>query len=356
MPNFTTILTNLQKVPATAKIFFLQNLSVMVKTGVPLIGAVKTLKEQTKNRKLRLILTDLEEKIRQGKNFGECLEPYQKDFGELFINMIKAGEASGNLEEILNRLYLQTKKDHALKMKVRNAMTYPTIIVIAMLGIGGFVVFFVLPNITKLFIDLNVELPLATKILIAVSNFAQANGILTAVSLLIIIAVFTKVIRTKKGKYLFDALILKLPIIASIIKKINLARTARGLSSLIKTDIAITETLGITSRMLGNYHYRQALSTASEQVKKGEKLEIIFKNYPKIFPPVITQMIAVGEETGTLDEVLENLANFYEEEVFQTMDTLPTIIEPILMLLIGFGVAGIALAVLMPMYSLTEHF
>jgi len=345
-----------KKISATNKIFFLQNLSVMVKAGVPLANSLKTLAEQTKNKKLKEILTDIEQKISEGKNFSQSLEPYKENFGELFINMIRAGEASGQLDEVINNLLIQTKKDHDLVMKVRNALTYPVIIILAMLGIGSFMIVFVLPNITNLFADLDAQLPLATRILIGISNFVQENGLLVLAIIIISIATFVKTSKNKKGKFILDKILLKSPIVGSIIKKINLARAARSLSSLIKTDITIVETLAITSRVLGNTHYKKALIETSEQVKKGKKIADIFKNYPNIFSPNIIQMIDVGEETGSLDEILENLANFYEEEVYNTMDNLPTIIEPILMLLIGAAVAGIALAILMPMQSLTQSF
>ncbi|HPN89621.1 MAG TPA: type II secretion system F family protein [Candidatus Paceibacterota bacterium] len=354
IPKKSKDLLSFLKIPISAKVFFLQNLSVMIKTGIPLADALKTLGEQTKNKKLQTILLDVYEKIKNGSTFGESIEKYKKDFGELFINMIKAGEASGRLEESLNELYTQSKKDHELRMKVRNAMTYPVIIIIAMIGIVTFLVIFVLPNITALFKDLDVELPITTRIIIAISDFFQAYSLMVGLSVLIFLAVFIKFIRTKTGKKILDRIFLKLPIVSSIIQKINLARMSRSLSSLIKTDIAIVETFNITSRVVGNTIYKETLQEVAEQLKKGQKIAEVAKKYPHIFPPVITQMISVGEETGALDEVLENLANFYEEEVFQTMNTLPTIIEPILMIFIGFGVAIIALAILMPMYSLTE--
>lgn len=342
------------KISSTNKIFLLQNLSVMIRAGVPLADALSTLAEQTRNKKIKNILFDVQKKIKEGKNFSESLEPYQENFGELFINMIKAGETSGQLDSVIKELYQQTKKDHQLMTKVRNALTYPVIIIVAMFGIGTFMMVFVLPNITNLFTELNVQLPLPTLILIIISNFIQAYGLWVAIALVLIVVIFIRTIGTKKGKYAFDSILLKIPVVSGIIKKINLARLARSLSSLIKTDITIIETLQITSRILGNSLYKKALLESAEQVKKGNKMADVFKNYPHIFPPNIIQMVSVGEETGSLDEVLENLASFYEEEVYNTMDNLPVIIEPVLMILIGVAVAVIALAIMMPMYNLTE--
>lgn len=344
-----------KKISSTNKIFLLQNLSVMIKAGVPLADALSTLAEQIKNKKLKTILFDIQKKIKEGKNFSESLAPYQENFGELFVNMIRAGETSGQLDNVIKELHQTTTKDHQLMMKVRNALTYPVIIIIAMFGIGTFMMIFVLPNITNLFTELDVQLPLPTKILIGVSNFTQAHGLWIIAFLVIMIVIFSRAIKTSGGKYFFDTILLKLPIVAGIIKKINLARTSRSLSSLIKTDITIVETLQITSRVLGNSHYKKALLESAEQVKKGNKMADVFKNYPHIFPPNIILMVSVGEETGSLEEVLENLAAFYEEEVYNTMENLPVIIEPVLMIMIGIAVAGIALAIMMPMYNLTEN-
>jgi len=356
MFNINDLLLKMSKVPVTAKIFLLQNLSVMIKAGLPLADSLRTLNQQTKNKKLKKILEEIENNIRQGKSFGESLEKYQDDFGEMFINMVKAGEASGQLEGVLKELYLQQKKDHALKAKVKGAMIYPAIILTAMVGIGIFVIVFVLPNLTGMFKEMGVQLPLFTRILIWVSDFTQANGIVLAIVILVLVASLFKFFRTVKGKSVMSWLILKLPVISPIAKKISLAKIARSLSSLIKTDIDIVNTLNITAHVVGNRLYREALLSSAEQVKKGAKLEVIFKTFPNLFPPIITQMVAVGEETGALDEILEKIAEFYEEDVTQTMESLPTIIEPILMLVIGGAVAGIALAIMAPIYSLSQNF
>ncbi|MFA5029258.1 MAG: type II secretion system F family protein [Patescibacteria group bacterium] len=356
MAKIKNFFTSWQRISTPNKIFMVQNLSIMIKTGVPLAEALDVLAQQVKNNKLKNILANIRDQIKKGCSFGESLETYQRDFGELFINMIKAGEASGRLEEVLHELYLQSKKDHDLLLKVRNALTYPAIILVAMVGIGIFIITFVLPNITKLFKDLDVELPLATRIIISINDLAQSYGLIILTVIIIVVAILVKALKTKTGKRGLDLLLLKTPIVASVIKKINLARLSRSLSALIKADIPIIDTLNITSRVVGNHFYREALNQIAEQVRKGEKMGNAFRNYPHIFPAIIDQMVAVGEETGSLDEVLEKLADFYEEEVYQTMNNLPTIIEPLLMLVIGLGVAGIALGILMPMYSLSEKF
>ena len=354
MAKINNVLLKFSRIPLTEKLFFVQHLSIMMKAGISLSAALTTLAKQTKNKKFISILTEIASNVEKGVSFTESLKPHQKVFGELFINMIEAGELSGKLEDVLNRLYIQLKKQHALKAKVKGALTYPAVIVIAMLGIGTFMMIVVVPKITSMFKDFEAELPLPTKIIITISDAIVNHGILFAVGLVIFIIAFIKILRTHKGKYYSQALILKMPIIAPIVKKINLAGFARTISSLLKTDIMIVKTFQITGNVLGNLHYRKALLEMSSQIKKGSSIYKLVSDYPELFPPVVTQMIMVGEETGELDNILEELAGFYENEVDQIMNDLPSIIEPILILVLGIGVGGMAVAVIMPMYSITQ--
>ena len=292
--------------------------------------------------------------VEKGNLLSQGLEVHKKLFGELFINMIKAGEASGKLEDVMEQLFVQMKKDHEIIAKVRGAMIYPSIVVTLMLIIGTLVIVYVVPTISTVFLELNVELPLATRILIGISNLAVNYGIFFLIGLGISIAIFIRVIKTPQGKINLHRVLLKLPIVGPIIKKINIARFCRTLSSLLKTDIPIVQSFEITSKILGNMVYRNALIDAKEKIKKGISIQQSMQPYTEIFPPVVLQMISVGEETGSLDNILEESAIFYEEDVSQTMETLPSLIEPILMVVLGVGVGGMAVAVMMPLYSLSQ--
>ncbi len=342
------------RVPLKEKLFFVQYLSVMLKAGISLSVALKTLTKQAENKFFAKILKEISGSVEKGVSFAESLRPYKKIFGELFINMIEAGEVSGKLEDVLNQLYTQLKKQHELISKVKGALTYPVIIIIAMAGIGTFMMVFIVPKITGMFKDFNAELPLPTKILIAVSEGLVNNGLLSIIIFIAVVLTFIQILRTYKGKYYFQAILLKLPIFAPIIKKINLARFARTVSGLLKTDIMIIKTFQITASVLGNLHYRKALEEMGEKIKKGSQINEIVASYPKLFPPVVYQMIAVGEETGELDNILSELAEFYENEIDQIMSNLPSIIEPVLILLLGCGVGAMAVAIIMPMYSITQ--
>ncbi len=349
-------LIDISGVPVSEKIFFTQNLSVMIKAGISMSQALRALATQTTNKKLQKILLDVLSNVEKGKTLAESLQPYTKVFGELYINMLKTGEMSGQLEQVLKQLTLQMKKDHHLVAKVRGAMVYPSIVVTAMIIIMIIMFIFVIPQITAIFKEVEADLPLPTKILIALSDFIVNNGLLVALIAITGVVSFIKFIRSKKGKVIWHKFILKLPIVSPILKKVSLARFSRTTSSLLKTDIPITENFLITAKVLNNSSYKELLNAAAEELKKGVNIHTTLEKRPDLFPPIVIQMISVGEETGSLDSILEQLAIFYEEEVDQTMNNLTATLEPILMLILGLGVGSIAVAVIMPMYSLTQSF
>ena len=221
LQSLNNYMTRFQRIPLSEKLFFIQHLRVMMKAGVPLARALSTLSLQSSNKKFQLILTDLKNSIEKGNAFAESLKKHKKIFGELFVNIIKAGEVSGKLEDALEQLFIQTKKDYEIRSKVRGAMIYPIIIVLAMIGIGGLMIIFIIPKITQIFEISGVELPLPTRILICISDFILAHKILAPSVFVILICGFFSAIRTEKGKLYFHIVLLRLPILNRIIKKIN---------------------------------------------------------------------------------------------------------------------------------------
>jgi type IV pilus assembly protein PilC len=342
------------RVPSVQKIFFTQNLSVMIRTGFSLALALNTLGQQTSNKKLKSVIEEVKQDVENGVAFSTALTKHPRIFSELFVNMIAAGEASGKLDEVLVYLTNQMRKEHSLIAKIRSAMMYPTVVVVAMVGIGVVMMITVVPQITSIYSESALTLPLPTRILIFTSNLMTHQGIYILIGVIALSYAFLRFKKTKKGKHLWDSFLLKMPLLGSVIKKINMARFTRTLSSLLKTDIPIVQTFQIISKTLGNSLYGESMMEAAESVKKGITIVRILEKKPKLFPPVVTQMIAVGEESGTLDTISEEIANFFEEDVDQTMTGLSSIIEPLLMLIIGGVVAVVALAVLMPMYGLVQ--
>lgn len=339
-------------IPLKEKLFFVQYLAIMLKSGISLAKSLDTLAEQTANKHFSLVISNLARDVEKGMSLASSLKAYEKIFGELFVNMVEAGEISGKLEDVLRQLYIQLKKQYELTSKVKGALTYPVVIITAMLGIGTFMMIAVIPKMLGIIKEFGAELPLPTRILVSITDFIAANGILVGGLAVVSIFIFVQILRTNKGKYYFQAILLKTPVFSPIIKKINLARFARTISSLLKTDIMIIKTFQITANILGNLHYRKAVMEMSSKIKKGSQINEVVQAYPMLFPPVVSQMISIGEQTGELDSILSELAEFYESEVDKIMDNLPSIIEPILILVLGVAVGGIAIAVVMPMYSI----
>ncbi len=342
-------------VPLTEKMFFTENLRVMVHAGLSLSEGLATLAMQTESKTFRVILTEVRDGVNQGKLLSAELAKFPKAFPDIFIKMIEVGEVSGTLEDTLQELTNQIKKDHNLRSKVKGAMTYPIVILVAMSGITIGLLTFVLPKLLGIFKEFgDIQLPLPTRILIFLSDYVQENGLLVAFAALAFAGALVAFGNTVRGRAIFHYGIIRGPLIGPVARKVNLARFSRTFSSLLRTDVPVVQSLVITAAVLGNVHYRDSVLKASERIKKGDNISDTLKEYPKLYPPLVVQMTLVGERSGNIDGLLADVAGFYEEQVDQTLANLSSIIEPVLILILGGMVGGIALAVMMPMYSLTE--
>ncbi|MDF1498094.1 MAG: type II secretion system F family protein [Patescibacteria group bacterium] len=344
----------LKRVSIVDKMLFTRHLGVMLRAGLPFSRAVTVLAEQTSNAYFKDILLQVKEDIQKGNQLGSSLEKHPKAFNSLFVNMIRVGETSGNLEEVLDILYVQLKKDHQLTSKIKGAMMYPSVIVFAMVVIGALMMTYVIPSLLEVFTDAGVELPTSTKVILFVSNSFQNYGIYILIGTILSIYLFLKIIKTNKGKRAFDYTLLHLPTIGKIISKVNMARFTRTLSSMIASGVPIVKALDIISETLGNVYYQDSIRESSAGVQKGVSLSEVIKKYDKLYFPLMLHMIEVGEETGTLQETLKQVAEFYEDEVEQITSNLSAIIEPVLMLVIGGGVGLFAVSIIQPMYSIME--
>jgi len=334
------------------KMFFTRNLQVMIASGLPLPRAIETLAFQAKSQKFKNVLLNIKEEITKGKSFSDATSAFPDIFSELFQNMIKVGEETGNLEKVLNVLALQMDREHELKSKIKGALIYPAVIISTMIGIGILMLVMVVPKLAETFKELNVELPITTQIVIGMADFLTYKWYLVIIILIFVILLFRQILRSKRGKEIIDNLFLKLPIISPIIKNTNSAYTARTLSSLISAGVNLPRSLEITSGTLGNIYYKNILLQAAEKVRKGEKLSEILKVYQNIYPSTLVQMIEVGEETGETSNILAKLADFFEAEVSNTTKNLASVIEPILMIIIGAIIGFFAVSMIQPMYSM----
>lgn len=343
------------RVSLMEKVLFTRYLEVMLKAGLSLVKALKILVNQTENRKFKKVVTALHHDVETGSPFYEALAKHPTVFSQLYVNVIKTGELSGKMDLVLGQLAVQLKKDRDLVKKVTGAMIYPAVVLVAMGGIGFLMMTFVLPKLVSVFEEFNTTLPLPTRILILVSKSLGQYAFWVIGGLLIFGVGLIKFIRSKAGRKIFHRLYLRLPVISRIVKKLNLARFVRNLSSLLGAGLPILKCLDIGADALGNIYYQRAIKAAMTEVQKGLPLSRTLGRYPRLFPPIVTQVMEVGEETGALEDILVNLADFYEQDVDQTMKNISTIVEPLLMLVMGGAVGAMAISIILPIYTLTSN-
>jgi type IV pilus assembly protein PilC len=341
-------------IPLSEKLFFTRNLKVMVSAGVSLPRAISSLSQQTKNKRFRAALEKISERIVKGERFSDTLSSFPQIFNEFYQNMIRVAEETGKLEDVLEILSRQMERENELKSKIKGAMIYPAVIVCVLIGVGILMLVVVVPKLIETFKELEVELPLTTKVVFFLGTFLEKNLLFVFISFVILIFIFFQFLKTRVGKRIFNRISLSLPIFSSLIKKSNSAATARSLSSLISAGVPLPRALEITANTLGNVFYKETLLTAAEKVKKGEKLSECLKPYQKIYPLTLISMVEVGEETGETSEVLSKIADFYESEVSDAARNLTSIIEPVLMLIVGALVGFFAISMVQPMYSMLQ--
>ena len=340
------------RVSLVNKIMFTRNLRVMVTAGVSLPRALGILSDQTKSKRFQKIIIDVKQEIIKGEAFSNALSKHPSVFPEVFVNMVKVGEESGTLEKVLDVLTNQMEKEYEIRSKLKGAMIYPIVIICAMVGIGILMLILVVPKLSKLFDELKIPLPLTTRVVIALGNFLSNFWYLIPLIVVLIIFLFRFILQTKTGKLVFDTILLKTPMVSPLIKKTNAANTVRTLSSLISAGVPIVRSLEIVSGALGNIYYKRAMMEAANQVRKGSKLGEVLKKYENIYPTLVIQMIAVGEETGETSAILHKLADFFEDEVANATKNMSSVVEPILMLIIGAAVGFFAISMIQPMYSM----
>ncbi|KKP33144.1 MAG: hypothetical protein A2312_02995 [Candidatus Staskawiczbacteria bacterium RIFOXYB2_FULL_32_9] len=333
------------------KIMLVRNLWIMISTGLSIVRSFTLLANQTKNTKLKKALINIKEEVSKGNSFSGSLAKYPDIFSELFLSMVKVGEESGTLEDVFKVLALQMEKEYTLKSKVKGAMIYPLIILMVMLGIGILMLVFVFPQLTAFFDSLKADLPIYTKIMIWGGNFMMAQWYVVLLAGLILAGIFWQALKTKQGKWLLSTFLIKMPLISSMVKKNNSAILIRSLSSLNASGVPLVRSLEIISGVVGNFYYKKAVVESIERIKKGEKLSSALKVHKDIFPFGAIEIIEVGEETGKSTVILKKLAEFYENEVIDMAENMSAIIEPIMILILGMGVAVFAFSVISPMYS-----
>ena len=336
------------------KINVARNLGAMLEAGLALSRALSVLEKQSRNKPLKKVLKGIIEQIDKGMTFSDSLAKYPKVFPPIFISMVHAGEQSGSLAEALKVVARQMESSYLLTMRIRGALLYPSVIVCAMVIIAIMMFIFVIPTLMKTFTELNVALPLPTRIVLGVSNIIQNHGLTAAAVIIVIIGGLYFWSKRTSGKQVIHMVLLKIPIIGLLVQEVNAARTARTMSSLLEAGVDVVESVAITSKVVQNVHFRAILERAGDAIKKGDLMSKVFAEQGKLYPIFFSEMMSVGEETGKTGEMLMGVAKYYEDDVEQKTKDMSTIIEPFLMIVIGAAVGFFAVSMISPMYSLVN--
>ncbi|MDD5043124.1 MAG: type II secretion system F family protein [Patescibacteria group bacterium] len=334
-------------------VIFSRQLAVMISAGVREVQALRTLIGQTSNERFSSIIKDIADEVEGGAKLSEAMRKYPRVFDNFFIGIVKSGETTGRLAEVLNYLADQQEKDYDLRHRIKGAMTYPSFIVGGLIIVGIVMMVFVIPQLTGVLEETGTELPLSTRLLIGTSDFIRSYWWALLFALAALVAGFRIYTATEPGRYKWDYLKLRIPIFGPIFQKLYLVRFTRSLYTLFIGNVEIVAALKIVAEVVGNAVYRDLVIKTAKSVEDGNPVSKIFLENTDMIPAMLPQMLAIGEQSGKSAEVLEKLTNFYTREVDNSVQSLVTLIEPIIMVIIGLAVGVMVAAIIMPMYNLS---
>jgi len=332
---------------------FARQFYVMLNAGITIINCLDILRYQTENKKLRKIIENVYEGVQKGLTFSEALRQHQNIFPELMLNLVEAGEISGNLDIVMNRLATHFEKENKINNKIKGAMMYPIILAIVAVIVVVFLLTAVLPTFIGMFEGTGVELPLPTRMLLSLSAVIGSYWYLFILSIIAIVYILRRYVKTEGGKYNFDSLKLKIPVIKSLNEKIATTRFTRTLSTLLASGVSLIQALDIVAKVVGNKVVADGILIAKEEVRKGVDLSAPIKNI-KAFSPMVTSMIMIGEESGTIDIILDKTADFYDEEVEAAIHKLTTLFEPLMIVVMAVIIGFIVISIALPMFDMIQ--
>ena len=331
---------------------FTRQFATMINAGLPLVQCLDILSKQLEKPLFQKVVSEVMSDVESGTTLAEALKKHHC-FSDLYVNMVDAGEAGGILDVILNRLAVYLEKADALMRKIKSAMTYPAVVFFVAMGATTFMLLFIIPTFAKMFTDFGGTLPLPTRIVMGVSNFLRANWWLLIGAVVGGYFLFRRYYKTQRGKYNIDKGLLNVPVLGSVIRKGAVARFTRTLGTLISSGVPILNGLEITARTAGNKVIEEAIMETRKSISEGNTIAEPLKD-SGVFPPMVVQMIAVGEQTGALDEMLDKIADFYDSEVDTAVSALTAIIEPLMIVFMGGIVGGMLIAMYLPMFKLVS--
>lgn len=354
LPGATLFSGIFNRVPVLERALFARYFALMLRAGLDVKRSLVALEQQTRSKPMKVALKALYNDIERGKGLAESMQVFPNAFPALFVGFVRVGETTGRLQESLEVLAEQLQKEYELGRAVKGGLMYPVVIVMALIAVGIAMMFFVVPKLVEVFEGFDVDLPLPTRILIGFSEIFQGYWPFLFVGAFLLLTGFWGAMRISSVKATVMHGLLLTPVIGPIMQEINLARFARNLGSLLASGVSFIKTLEILGANTPHPSYARVLVAAREHVKQGKELSDFLEDFKRLFPPIVTNIIKVGEETGALDEVLKEMALFYEGEVDQTMKNLTSIMEPILMILVGLAVGALAISVISPIYDLVN--
>ncbi len=332
-------------------ILFARQFSTMIDAGLPIIQCLDILYTQQENATFKKILKSIKESVEGGATLAESLKKFPKQFDDLFVNMVAAGEAGGILDTILRRLSTYMEKAAKLKSQVKGAMTYPVVTLIIAAVVLAVILVFVIPVFQEMFADFGSELPAFTQMVIDVSDFTKRNVIWIVIGLILFVFAFRKTYKTEKGRELIDDLLLKLPVFGVLIRKVAVAKFTRTMGTMLSSGVAILEALDIVAKTAGNKTIEKAVYSVRADISEGRTMADPLQE-SGVFPAMVCQMIAVGESTGALDSMLEKIAAFYDDEVDQAVENLTALIEPFMLVFLGVTIGGLVIAMYLPIFKM----
>ncbi len=340
-----------QKVGSRDLIIFTRQLSSMLSSGLTVVKSLELLKAQIKNQAFVEVITSIINDVQEGKTLGQAVEKHPKVFTPIYVSVIKAGEQGGLLDKVLLRLSENMERQSQLKSTIKSALMYPAIVIIMMFGVMMIMTFFVIPQLSDLYTSMNVSIPLPTQIVLDVSKFIVTAWPVVLAIIAVVIFAFRKWINTTDGRFIYDSALLRLPIFGKLFSNSILAEFTRTLSLLVGTGTLVVQALLETADTTGNVLYKSAIIDVAKMVEKGVGIGDSMSSYT-LFPPMLIQLVEVGEQTGKIDEGLMKASEYYESEADQMVKTLTTALEPIIMIILGAGVAFLLISVITPIYSL----
>jgi type IV pilus assembly protein PilC len=349
------ILEPFKRVKLGDLVVFSRQFATMINAGLPIVRALYILSEQTENQKLKEVVVQVRKDVEAGLALSEALEKHPKVFSRLYVEMVRAGEIGGMLDEVLLRVADQLEKDQDLRRKVKSAMTYPVVVLILAILAASFMLIFIVPVFARMFEDLGGTLPLPTRIAMGISNILTSIwGVLVYAAMGAAVFGFLRWKNTENGRRIWGRISLRIPAkIGDVVQKVALARFARTLGTLSAAGVPILQAIEITATSSGNWVVENALLKSRDAIREGIPIYKPLEDEP-VFPPMVTRMIAVGEETGDIDGMLGKIADFYESEVDATVKALTSIIEPLMIVVVGGIVGGIVIAMYLPMFKIFE--